>query len=175
MILFKTNSAGDSIWQKTINAPFNFECRYVTQMGNGNYRVGLSNLDSWINASIGNAISYVYEVNASGEFIKSTEINKTQHNYLGAMFQKDEENTIVFVTTFFNWFGFGVPTIATHINTHYILIGVDMKIKESGNFQSYSSDLFDAMCKTPEGKIACFGLIQSVQSTRFKPGLIILN
>jgi hypothetical protein len=163
----KTNANGDSIWQKKFITRSGVFCTLMAASGS-NYRLGLYPDP---NASYITEDPYsVYEINQSGDSIKSTEISDDRFNIPQAMLESSDENTFILN---YSYTGGWVSPAKT--NTHYVFLDSDLKITKRGAFQSFSNDKIGSAVKTSDGKIACFGLVQSFGKTSYKPCLIILN
>jgi hypothetical protein len=173
--LFKTNSVGEPVWSKTFHTPFFPLVSCFSENGNGNYRFCVNDTDTWDkNPNAPNALR-VYEVNPSGDSVNRVNVNKTVVNFGGAMIQKNDEHTLILLNVFYNQFGFGRPTIPARQNTHYVILGKDLEIVDQGELQNQSNDLCSAVVKNSDGRIACYGLIQSFEVVYFKPVLFLAD
>lgn len=168
VFLMKTNEQGDTIWTKFFHQKLSPLCRNLTSSSDGNFYL------SFISTIDARAISYIYKVNAYGDSITSTTMDVMNQNYVSVMLEKDGGifaliNSVPQAIPYYLAFNF------YQINTTYIRLNAELKMTSTGTFQTSSNDLLTAACKTSDGKMACFGLVQSYRKGYYKPELIILN
>jgi hypothetical protein len=60
-------------------------------------------------------------------------------------------------------------------STDFVSVGASLDILDRFKFQDYTTDFILSSCITPEGKLACFGVMQSFKNEYYKPVLIQFN
>lgn len=168
IFVLKTNAVGDTIWTKFFNNKQSAWCRNIIPSANGNFWFAFN---STINDKV---IMNLYEVNSNGDSINSKTIDVNHPNYVSVILSKDGGiftllNTVQYAIPYYQAFNY------SQINTMYLQLKADLSISKKGTFQNSSNDLLVGACKTSEGSIACFGLMQTYMKGYYKPELIILK
>jgi len=170
--LTKTNGTGDIIWQKTFYTPNSSYCYWMASLRNGHFRACVNDLSLWqYNFNIPPPLT-VYELGESGDSIRANTLNGIDYNFAGPILEQNDGSTFMLMTPYLFGTGIAVPTI---VNTHYVTLDANLNIIDHGVLQDQANDYFDSACKTSDGRIACFGVIQSYKQHYYKPALVILN
>ena len=173
--VLKINATGDSLWSHKYSLPFTSVTYNMVQLGNGTYRICVNDLDSWgYNPNTPSPL-YVYDINSNGDFLGLKTIFETNYSFSGSIMKLDDTHSFSLITVPFNMLGAGRPTILSKTNSHFLILDTSQQITSHGSFQNETTDLIDASCNTSNNQVACFGLMQGVGRTYFKPTLFIMQ
>ena len=64
---------------------------------------------------------------------------------------------------------------SSRVNTTYVYMDSQLNLTRKGKFQNETNDFISDACRTSDGDIACFGLIQSYDRGYYRPQLIIFK
>jgi len=167
VFVMKTDAYGDSLWMRTIDAVdagngLDNGIGQIASAGNGNYRLGFADWE--VDYSRQN--TYVVEFNLSGEFLDNAVVA------MGAswMLQKDKGGVFLL-----NSIDAVYGSVTDRFNSTYAILDAELNVTSKSFFQSQTSDMMNACCRTSDGKTACFGITQSYDRRYYKPQLILLN
>jgi len=169
--LVKTNATGDSLWAKTYAIPttYSINPKQIIRSANGNYMFSVNPDQGYYSPFV------MIQTNENGDSLSSIVIGKEgEFHYSGGLVPRADGG--VFAIMNGGWEGTFLPGgTFTRVNTEYADMNADLEIMKEGNFQKYTTDIITAACETSDGRIACFGIIQSYHQNYYKPELIIIN
>jgi len=167
VFIMNTNATADSLWFREIvcvdaGNGLDNGIGQIVSSGDGNYR--LSYADWAANYSRQN--TEVVTFNQEGEFLDTTVVA------LGASvaIQKDSKGLFLL---------YGIDavygSVTDQFNSSYAILDAEMNLTTKSQFQNLTTDMMNAACRTSDGKIACFGIIQSYGKRYYIPQLILFN
>ena len=170
--VLKTNASGDSVWSRSY-APslFGAVSRNIIPSGNGGYL--FSYYDYQLNSGIFSLAAYVCEIGAMGDSLHAVMINENN---------SPNENWPVTLLPDAGGGAFSMLNISrvlqagsSRVNTTYVYMDSQLNLTRKGKFQNETNDFISDACRTSDGDIACFGLIQSYDRGYYRPQLIIFK
>ncbi len=173
-LLVKTNSSGDMLWHKRFGLFGNYDFWNINMISapGGNFRFCTNN-NLW--SSPLKATMNVYEVNANGDSVGFARYDELEANLAYTLLATDDggfftlvNKTPYYINPFFD-------AIFEQTNTRKVFFNAEMKKMTDGAVQAMTTDFFTSACKTPEGRIACFGFFKPVGKSYYRPELIFLN
>ena len=169
MYIMKTNSTFDSTWSRFMVPKTGTDGRVqVASAGNGNYWL------NYVNSYNLTATSHLLEFNPAGEIVDSNFYmpDIAPYNINTVMLQHGSSGLYMSYT---NSISNVNSIILEKFNSAYATFDGELNITKQSFFQQQTSDIINSGCRMKDGRIACFGLIQSYDRRYYKPELIIIN
>lgn len=161
--LVKTNATGDSVGSNMIKQhALSSNISNIVSTSSNTYQVNYTE-------EYPSYVSTIYESDVNGNELNTLTLENTR---LGWLTPRDDGRTLVLFSPYAYASGNGVTTRGS---TRFMTLDRELKVSDKYYFQDSTSDLILSTCRTPEGKIACFGVIQSFKNAYYRPTLVVLN
>ena len=180
IMLLKINTSGDTLWQKLFDNDHMYSrlTGKIIPTANGTYLFNFNTdlTETITNISENNArtITNIYEINAMGDSVNATAVDVMNKNILYAILPNNDGSSLALLNNR-SIFYTSTGGVFNQASSMHISFDSHLNMIDKGNFQTHTSDFLTSACKLPDGKTACFGVIQSYGRSYFKPELIILN
>lgn len=176
-ITIRTNSTGDTLWtrRQSISAGvYEFWGGNVIAMQNGNYKCCYTS-NIWANGIDGKIKAHIYEFTINGDSVNQATIEDRNLNTCYSIAETSNGDCLALVNQYPNTINAYYDGLKSMVNTRKILYNANMEKLSDTYFQPLTTDIYFSSCKTSDGRIACFGMQQSVGKSYYVPVLIILN
>jgi hypothetical protein len=161
--LVKTNATGDSLRANKIR-------EHAVQAGIGNIVRTAGNtyqVDYWEEQP--SYVNTIVEANGNGDVLNSRSFDNARS---GQLISRNDGRTVLLLPPY----AFSSSNAVTvRKSTVFITVDASLHLLERFDFQDVTTDYILSACNTPEGKVACFGVIQPQGGDYYKPVLIVLE
>lgn len=165
IVIRKTNSTGDTLWTKYFNGNSTALCNDLVTSKNGNYFL------SFYSESDSKKQTFIYEINAAGDSLNATSINRSDQLYNNGLIASDEGGVFALMNSKQNQTDNYSPYFENLSSS--LVFDASFNLKNNQLIQAQTNAYFNHACKTSDGKIAIAGLVQMAGHTYYKPSLII--
>ena len=174
-LIFKTNFSGDSTWSMKQQATKDAWVGNSAVSYNGEIYFAYSLGDDGSSQNDIDYTGFISHLDANGILLNSITVDAQSDNYITSISASGNGSVFALSNKFGNTlFSYGDP-IFTGEQTHYTRTGATLNRTGQGLLQTETNDLFPVACKLPDGRTACFGLLQTKSRTYYKPALMILE
>jgi hypothetical protein len=176
-ILIRTNSFGDTLWTKHCNLEgnaYSFWSRNIISAPGGNYRFCFNeNADAAYYGGVSK--THIYEVNANGDSSRDVVVGNLDANMGFSIAESADGGCRALVNRHAQYINQNFDGLLKQVNTRDVRFDASMVKLHDAPFQTLSTDIYFSNCKTSDGRIASFGMMQPVGKTYYVPQLVIFN
>lgn len=170
--IMKSNSLGDTLWTRKfylLNQNFFPSNMNLLISGSNNINLVFPQYEDIPGQFIARTNLTAYTINQSGDSLSQMKLD-INNQTIGSVVQTKSGGFFALLNEPLN-----TGLVFNQINTRFLQIDASSRIEKFTSFQTIKTDYINAACFTSEGKLACFGLSQSMGNSYYSPALIFLN
>lgn len=176
-IVIKTDANCDTLWTKwfdylVFTPPGDYvRPTNILQTANGDYFLCFNDFPDYDHIYTYN--SSIYKLNSAGDSIGGYQLKGPGNTYCALILEENDNSILSIFNEFPGLLYLEMKPVFTQFNSQLCSFDKNLNTIAKSTLQTYRSDMMVAACKTPEGKVAMFGLDRTNNHQRYVPALII--